>query len=285
MRTTIVVLLLALLIGGCAGREEASERAQAITAAEIVDAGVDADDDCYDEWCWVEPWDEVDEGTSEEALALAAEVDTAAVLDTAAVAVETTAIADAGPSDARPGDAGAGDAGAGDAGAGDAGPTDARAADARPADAGIDAGCAAQPEPQCPMPPPGGYLPVNPGIPSRALCRGACGPDCPATCVAGPGTSTCHEWQTADCQWHAKVCNYTTRRCGSHAGCRVHDACYDACATRGWPAGCRRGCDVACIRRWGVRRCNAWRRGLGPFDSTIEYANPPTSYTYDSTCF
>lgn len=152
-------------------------------------------------------------------------------------------------------------------------------------DAGVpDAGCVAQPEPACPPSPPGAE-PRDPGIASGAECRGACGPDCPATCRALPAESVCLEWQTADCRWHAKVCTYPMIECGSHDGCRTHDACYDACATAFWPAACRRACDLACVNDHGADDCNSWRQGQGPYDSWLAFADVPSSYTYDSTCY
>lgn len=94
-----------------------------------------------------------------------------------------------------------------------------------------------------------------------ALCRGACGPDCaPRACTVG-----------------ACVDGNQDVTCGSHAGCRAHDACYDACklaANCRWTAAsfaCHRACDTTCISTYGVRQCNAWRRGRGPFDQQITY--------------
>jgi hypothetical protein len=197
-----------------------------------VDASVEGDDDCYDEWCWDEPWDPDEEE--------------------------------------QPIDAAAPDAGA-----------DATGVDAANADAGA---CAAQAEPACPAAPPG-FLPQNPGIASGSQCRGACGANCPATCRPVTSPTVCLEWQTADCLWHAKVCTYPAQECGSHLGCRVHDSCYDGCATARFPAACRRSCDLACVRTHGARQCRAWMNGNPPYDSWLQYAGTPTSYTYDSTCY
>lgn len=144
--------------------------------------------------------------------------------------------------------------------------------------------CAGQPEPECPAAPPG-YQPENPGIPSGGVCRGACGAKCPAQCGVRPNATVCLEWQTADCQWHSKVCSYPVQSCGSHLGCRDHDACYDACAGSLWPAACRRSCDAKCLKKWGTTKCEAWMIGGGPYDSQIEYAGTPTSTTYDTTCY
>ena len=68
-------------------------------------------------------------------------------------------------------------------------------------------------------------------------------------------------------------------------GCRTHDACYDQCVSAAIPSLCRRVCDGSCIRRYGVKQCNAWRKGNGPYDSWLSYTGRPTSYSYDSTCY
>jgi len=95
----------------------------------------------------------------------------------------------------------------------------------------------------------------------------------------------CHEWQTADCRWHAKVCTYDVIECGSHAGCRTHDACYDACVGSFFPAGCRRRCDLDCVVLHGADRCAAWMNGDPPYDSWLPYASAPAVSSYDSTCY
>ena len=152
------------------------------------------------------------------------------------------------------------------------------------ADATPDAGCTAQPEPACPPAPPG-MEPQNPMIASGSQCRGACGANCPSTCRNGTPASTCLEWQTADCRWHAKVCEYPVLECGSHAGCREHDACYDTCATDPDPPACRGRCDADCTNTYGYAQCIGWALGNGPYDSWLSFAGTPTSYTYDSTCY
>ena len=156
-----------------------------------------------------------------------------------------------------------------------------------PLDAGVlpDAGCG-QPEPQCPLAPPG-TRPQNPGIPSGGQCRGACGKACPPTCRPGPTESTCVEWQDASCGWHQKTCTYPTIECGTAEGCEDHDNCYDKCA-RGWRGiACRRLCDGACVKKWGALTCNKWRQGLGPYDDIwLKFAGAGTSGpVYDTTCY
>lgn len=128
--------------------------------------------------------------------------------------------------------------------------------------------------------------PQDPGIASGSTCRGACGANCPPTCREGPDASTCVEWQTADCQWHAKVCTYPVLECGTHEGCRTHDACYDDCAGAAVPFACRLGCDRACVTKHGFENCTSWAQGKPPYDEQwLSFAGTPTSYTYDSTCY
>jgi len=119
--------------------------------------------------------------------------------------------------------------------------------------------------------PPG--EPVNPGIASGALCRGACGGDCPSSCTAAPPIMACVD-DAALCE-HID-CTSTGVTCGSHEGCRIHDDCYDACAVAGRGFGCRRECDLACLNTYGLP-CGSWARGGGPYDGTITFYDPPTS--------
>ncbi|MGB7001836.1 MAG: rhodanese-like domain-containing protein [Halobacteriota archaeon] len=138
----------------------------------------------------------------------------------------------------------------------------------------------------CPSSAPG-VTPRDPGIPSDALCRGACGGDCPITCDNLPDTRIC----VSDGE-HDFVCSYKVITCGSHLGCREHDACYDACATVIFPSICRRLCDSNCIEDYGMINCSRWALGLGPYDRWIEFSYPPdptacvgsTPYCVDGKC-
>jgi hypothetical protein len=128
--------------------------------------------------------------------------------------------------------------------------------------------------PDCPIGSNGAPQPQNPHITSGSLCRGACGADCPSTCTSLPDITICVPDSTGKCHY---ICTYTGMiSCGSHAGCREHDACYDNCATNPHPALCRRGCDWTCIRNYNTSTCRSWMNGGGPFDSFITYSNPPT---------
>lgn len=142
-------------------------------------------------------------------------------------------------------------------------------------------------EPECPEY-PDDVDPIDPGIASGSQCRGACGPNCPDTCRSLPPRETCLEWQDEEGNWHSKICRYEGLiECGSHQGCREHDACYDGCATARFPATCRRGCDLACTRRYGVSNCYDWWGGDPPYDSWLSFG--PGTFTeegpYDTTCY
>ena len=91
---------------------------------------------------------------------------------------------------------------------------------------GITLPCSSTP-PTCPI---GGLAPLlrDPHLPSGALCRGACGPDCPSSCAAQPNVTLCIPDSTGHC--HVSCTYSSVIECGSHAGCREHDACYDRCA-------------------------------------------------------
>lgn len=125
----------------------------------------------------------------------------------------------------------------------------------------------------CPSSPPGA-APRNPGIPSGALCRGACGRDCPSTCEDLPDISIC-----APDGEH--VCKYKVIKCGSHQGCRDHDDCYDACALRSPPVFCPWGgqccddCNDNCTDQYGYLKCASWALGNGPYDSWLKFSYPP----------
>jgi len=56
--------------------------------------------------------------------------------------------------------------------------------------------------------------------PFNALCRGACGPDCPGSC---------EELQTTECISATRYLTTLYFQCGTHEGCRVHDQCLDEC--------------------------------------------------------
>lgn len=131
--------------------------------------------------------------------------------------------------------------------------------------------------PPCPDVPPG-VLPKNPLIASGSLCRGACGPDCPSSCAPLNDQHLCVQ-DSHGCNY---LCVYHVISCGSHAGCRTHDDCYDACAesenetelcTSAGICHCR--CDLGCRSNYGIVNCTSWMLGHGPFDSVLNFSEQP----------
>lgn len=135
-----------------------------------------------------------------------------------------------------------------------------------------------------PFPPPNGesipFL-ISPPIFSGSNCRGACGGGCPEGCctsikdiqirVPDPFNDANHYLLT-----YSKVIE-----CGTHAGCRWHDACFDECAKNYGEEDFYEPCHMYCNERvavdmygpdWGY----SWQDGGGPYDGYFIYSDPPT---------
>ncbi|MFA5106568.1 MAG: hypothetical protein WC506_06445 [Candidatus Micrarchaeia archaeon] len=138
--------------------------------------------------------------------------------------------------------------------------------------------CTAPPT-ECPI---GGSSPelLDPDITSGSKCRGACGPDCPDTCMRMPDYQTCVPDAKGQCLY---VCTYqNVIQCGVHTGCQAHDACYDRCAEEKGEKSmcylggfCHCGCDWDCISKYGPINCAEWMLGYGPTQSEVDYSSPP----------
>ena len=111
--------------------------------------------------------------------------------------------------------------------------------------------------------------------PHMALCRGACGPDCPDTCEES------FYWECVDSSHFRVVRIYD---CGTHLGCREHDDCLDRCAveipgsTEGgafYYSECARTCHAGCVVSYGGASCGPWTQGheapLHPFDGSTRF--------------
>lgn len=118
----------------------------------------------------------------------------------------------------------------------------------------------------------------DPGLASGALCRGTCGVDCPPkpSCTNPYDLTRCVE-RGEKHEWHTYV-NYA--RCGTHQGCRDHDACYDYAATMPiWGFGgfmigpMYRACDAEAACTYGFGTAIGWARGGGPYDGRLRYAD------------
>lgn len=110
-----------------------------------------------------------------------------------------------------------------------------------------------------------------------ARCRGACGPSCIRTNCAVTDAELC---ATDPLGYHSGWLRAaTTYDCGTHAGCRWHDDCYDGChAVEGcgtWGAAvCRRACDRDACQDAGATTCASWAAGFGPFDGRLQFTYP-----------
>lgn len=116
-----------------------------------------------------------------------------------------------------------------------------------------------------PSPEPGTVIrdDFGPKVGNRAnQCRGACGAGCPDTC----SKSVAYE-----CLDGASLRRVVTYQCGTHAGCRVHDDCLDACLYDDLPGGeCQSRCDAAVIERYGLD-AGSWLVGRGPYEGYVTY--------------
>jgi hypothetical protein len=116
----------------------------------------------------------------------------------------------------------------------------------------------------------------NPGIPSGAQCRGACGPDC-ETCEPTPvyryvDPATGDTWEYT---------NYQV--CGTHAGCRQHDAAFDWAAAVHGETGpdaiyqtWHMRANIECACDYPAGNCIGWIKGLPPFDGHLCFADSAT---------
>jgi hypothetical protein len=113
-----------------------------------------------------------------------------------------------------------------------------------------------------------------PDGPHGAKCRGACGPDCPGTCK-NVGTYT-EEYVLGGTHYLIEFPDAI--RCGTHAGCRAHDACYDDAVRAGenTPAGSKhRACDVKALAGWGRTKTSSWAVGGPPYDDWWYFVDEP----------
>jgi len=109
--------------------------------------------------------------------------------------------------------------------------------------------------------------------PSGAKCRGACGADCPPTCRA-IATYT-EQYEVGGCGYFIEFPNPLL--CGTHAGCREHDACFDAAVANGETdlEGPRHvECNKQAFSRHPIDALS-WARGGGPYDAWWYFVDDP----------
>jgi|GEM_PF-4516524 len=136
-----------------------------------------------------------------------------------------------------------------------------------------------------PFPEANGYsIPFlqDPDIPGDADCRGACGGNCPVTCTESNDIQLAiKDPENSDSYY--LVTYEDVKNCGTHAGCRWHDWCFDRCVeTYGETDVILGRCHTVCnaraeyyatVETFGISgplsAINAWnwRTGEGPYDS------------------
>jgi hypothetical protein len=89
-------------------------------------------------------------------------------------------------------------------------------------------------------------------------CRGACGQSCP---------STCEQVVRFECSGSDSLLRVRSYSCGTHQGCRDHDACLDRCAVeRAEGYDCQTECHARAVEDWGMEWAGSWALGGGPND-------------------
>ena len=138
----------------------------------------------------------------------------------------------------------------------------------------------------CPIGTSGAPELINPGLSSGALCRGACGIDCPShRCDSIDDLVVVINKGTAD----QGICTYTNVvMCNSHEGCVEHDDCYDYCTESQGETSmfgeCHGFCNNECFDTYGYTNCALWAdmpgsviNGLG---TLVDYTAGPTFDKY-----
>jgi hypothetical protein len=114
----------------------------------------------------------------------------------------------------------------------------------------------------------------EPEGPGEAKCRGACGVDCPHTCK-NVGTYT-EEYIEGDKGYLIEFPNAIM--CGTHEGCRMHDACFDHAVRQGereMGGPMHNGCNIQAAAKYGLQQTNSWRQGGGPYDAWWYFVDAP----------
>jgi hypothetical protein len=114
----------------------------------------------------------------------------------------------------------------------------------------------------------------EPNGPDGAKCRGACGADCPDTCKS-VGTYA-EQYEVGGCRYLIEFPNALL--CGTHAGCRSHDGCFDAAVANGetdlgGPLHVQ--CNKEALWRYGPVATTSWARGGDPYDAWWYFVDDP----------
>ncbi|WAC04853.1 MAG: hypothetical protein OS112_10425 [Methanoregula sp.] len=94
------------------------------------------------------------------------------------------------------------------------------------------------------------------GFTSGALCRGACGPDCPTgRCKELHEIAIENRDKTGTCWYYGVI------ECPTDTGCQEHDSCYDYCEAHGYNFildPCHLQCNGRCFDKYGYTTCTNW---------------------------
>ncbi len=122
------------------------------------------------------------------------------------------------------------------------------------------------------------YLRKDPSVASGSTCRGACGSGCPDTCIDCPDIVRCFADPT-DAGAHRFLRYTRVIACGTHAGCRYHDACFDMCVEEygeeSLVGPCHDGCSAQIVQLYGAAQGASWMLGYGPYDGWFLFSDPP----------
>jgi uncharacterized protein YgiB involved in biofilm formation len=139
----------------------------------------------------------------------------------------------------------------------------------------------------CPIGTSGAPALIDPGLPSGAKCRDACGEDCPdERCDLLVDSDGAMQPLVITIQDPRGICTYNNvLECPTHAGCRIHDDCFDACAARGMNSitdSCHMTCNKDCVSKYGLTNCVLWADApsiiyKGQFTSAMGYIMDYTS--------
>ena len=89
-------------------------------------------------------------------------------------------------------------------------------------------------------------------------CRGACGGSCP---------KSCEKAVYYECTGSSQLRRVEAFTCGTHPGCREHDACLDTCLQNNPDSGdCQSQCDATAMEVYGFENSASWALGKGPYD-------------------
>ena len=94
-------------------------------------------------------------------------------------------------------------------------------------------------------------------------CRGACGGNCPKSCAIEI---------FYECAGSSQLRRVEAFACGTHPGCREHDACLDTCLQENSESReCQPRCDVMAMEAYGFESSASWLLGNGPYDGEIRF--------------